>query len=50
MYDLVVSPHKKAKLFSRLMASLLQGYIEDEYIDLMVMELYMICVKHLYIL
>lgn len=32
VYDLVVSPHKKAKSFSRLMASLLQGYIEDEYI------------------
>lgn len=32
VYDLVVSPHKKAKSFSRLMASLLQGYIKDEYI------------------
>lgn len=30
--DLVVVPHKRAKTFSKLMASLLQGYVEDEYI------------------
>lgn len=30
--NLVVEPHKKAKTFSKLMASLLKGYIEDEYI------------------
>ena len=30
--NLVVIPHKRAKTFSKLMASLLQGYVEDEYI------------------
>lgn len=32
VYNLVVEPHKKAKTFSKLMASLLKGYIEDEYV------------------
>lgn len=30
--ELVVKPHKKAKTFSKLIATLLQGYIEDDYI------------------
>lgn len=30
--DLVVVPHKRNKTFSKLMASLLQGYLEDDYI------------------
>lgn len=32
VYDAVVEPHKKAKTFAKLVASLLTGYIEDEYI------------------
>lgn len=32
IYDCVVSPHKKAKTFSKLIATLLRGYIENEYI------------------
>ena len=32
VYDTVVEPHKKAKTFAKLVASLLTGYIEDEYI------------------
>lgn len=32
IYDNVVSPHKKAKTFSKLIASLLTGYVENEYI------------------
>lgn len=30
--ELVVKPHKRAKTFSKLIATLLQGYIEDDYI------------------
>lgn len=30
--DLVVTPHKRAKTFTKLIASLLQGYLEDDYI------------------
>lgn len=33
VYDLVVAPHKKAKTFSKLAATLLQGYIENDYIQ-----------------
>lgn len=32
IYDNVVTPHKKAKTFSKLIATLLKGYIENEYI------------------
>lgn len=32
IYDSVVTPHKKAKTFSKLIATLLKGYIENEYI------------------
>lgn len=32
VYDTVVEPHKKAKTFAKLVASLLTGYIEDDYI------------------
>lgn len=32
VYDLVVAPHKKAKTFSKLMATLLKGYIENDYV------------------
>ena len=32
VYDLVVAPHKRAKTFSKLAATLLQGYIENDYI------------------
>lgn len=32
VYDVVIEPHKKAKTFSKLVAALLKGYIEDEYV------------------
>lgn len=32
VYDIVVEPHKRAKTFSRLIAALLKGYIEDDYV------------------
>ena len=32
VYNTVVEPHKRAKTFSRLIAALLKGYIEDEYV------------------
>lgn len=32
VYNYVVEPHKKAKTFSKLIAALLKGYIEDEYV------------------
>jgi len=32
VYSMVVLPHKKSKTFSKLVASLMQGYVEDEYI------------------
>lgn len=32
IYNMVIEPHKKAKTFSKLVAALLRGYIEDEYV------------------
>lgn len=32
VYDIVVAPHKKNKTFSKLMATLLKGYIENDYV------------------
>lgn len=32
VYDLVIVPHKREKTFSKLVAALLKGYIEDEYV------------------
>ena len=32
VYDLVISPHKKNKTFSKLLSTLLSGYLEDQYI------------------
>lgn len=32
VYDMVVLPHKRSKTFAKLMATLLQGYIENDYI------------------
>lgn len=32
VYDTVVAPHKKAKTFSKLIATLLKGYIENQYV------------------
>ena len=32
VYEKVIKPHKESKTFSKLMASLLKGYIEDEYV------------------
>lgn len=32
IYDLVVAPHKKNKTFSKVVRSLLTGYVEDKYI------------------
>lgn len=32
VYNTVVEPHKRAKTFSRLIAALLKGYIEDDYV------------------
>lgn len=32
VYDIVVEPHKRSKTFSRLIAALLKGYIEDDYV------------------
>lgn len=32
VYDLVIAPHKKNKTFSKLLSTLLSGYLEDQYI------------------
>lgn len=32
IYSMVVLPHKKSKTFSKLVAALIQGYVENEYI------------------
>lgn len=32
VYDTVVAPHKRAKTFSKLIATLLKGYIENQYV------------------
>lgn len=32
VYELVIVPHKREKTFSKLVAALLKGYIEDEYV------------------
>lgn len=32
VYELVIAPHKRQKTFSKLVAALLKGYIEDDYV------------------